>query len=53
MLTEPIVSGRVITILNPFTADFIQDGTKTIAFRIGDVTMPQTTAPSSAGTFQT
>lgn len=47
------VSGRVITISNPFTADFIQDGTKSITFRITEVTMPGTTAPSSSGTFQT
>ena len=47
------VSGRVITISNPFSADFIQDGSKTITFKIGDLTMPGTTVPSSAGTFTT
>ena len=46
------VSGRTITIFDPFTALFLQDGSKTVQFKIDDITMPGTTAPSSAGTFQ-
>ena len=47
------VSGLTITISSPFSADFIQDGTKTIGFKIGGVTMPGTTATPSSATFQT
>ena len=47
------VNGRQITIFNPFATDFIQDGTKIITFKINGITMPGTTAPSTAGTFQT
>ncbi|CAI2380785.1 unnamed protein product [Moneuplotes crassus] len=47
------VTGRVIEISSPFSADFNQDTTKIIAFKIGDITMPSTTAPSSIGTFET
>lgn len=47
------VSGRIITISDPFSADFTQDGTKTITFQITEVSMPGTTAPSSEGTFRT
>lgn len=47
------VSGRIITISNPFAADFVQDNTKIITFKIDQVIMPGTTAPSSEGTFNT
>ena len=47
------VSGLTITISSPFSADFIQDGSKTITFKIDGVTMPGTTAPPSSATFQT
>jgi hypothetical protein len=47
------ISGRIITISNPFSADFTQDGTKTLTFQITEVSMPGTTTPSSEGTFRT